>query len=46
MKIVKNREKNNNEFNILVIGGSLGAKVFNEVIPQSIYELKIKLKLK
>ena len=34
-------EKKNNkkEFNILVIGGSLGAKIFNEVIPQSIYKL-------
>lgn len=42
----KIEKKNNNEFNILVIGGSLGAKVFNEVIPQSIYELKNKTKVK
>ena len=41
----KIEKKNNNEFNILVIGGSLGAKVFNEVIPQSIYELKNKTKV-
>ena len=39
-------KKNKKEFNILVIGGSLGAKVFNEIIPQSIYELKNQSKVK
>ena len=32
--------KKNDQINILIIGGSLGAKIFNEIIPQAIYILK------
>lgn len=44
--IKKIKKINNKEFNILIIGGSLGAKIFNEIIPQSIYELTTKTKVK
>ena len=37
-KLTKKYNKSK-KFNILVVGGSLGAKIFNEVIPQSVYEL-------
>jgi len=40
---VKKINKTNKKFNILIVGGSLGAKVFNEVVPQAMYGLsKIK----
>ncbi len=39
INIKKNFEQNKN-INLLIVGGSLGAKIFNEVIPQSIYSLK------
>ena len=39
INIKKNFEQNKN-INLLVLGGSLGAKIFNEVIPQSIYSLR------
>ena len=40
---VKKINSANKKFNILIVGGSLGAKVFNEVVPQAIYGLsKIK----
>ena len=32
--------KSEKKINILVVGGSLGAKIFNEVIPKTIYSLK------
>ena len=38
-KITKKLQKDN-VFNILVIGGSLGAKIFNEVIPKAVFGLK------
>ena len=31
---------NNKKFNILIVGGSLGAKIFNEIVPQAIHSLK------
>jgi len=36
---VKKINKTNKNFNILIVGGSLGAKVFNEVVPQAMYGL-------
>ena len=40
---VKKINKIDKKFNILLVGGSLGAKVFNEVVPQAMYSLsKIK----
>lgn len=35
----KKATHNKNVFNIAVIGGSLGAKVFNEIIPKAVYEI-------
>ena len=37
-KIIK-KDIKTKKFNILIVGGSLGAKIFNEVIPQSVYKL-------
>ena len=34
-EVIKKHDKNK-KFNILVVGGSLGAKIFNEVIPQAV----------
>ena len=40
---IKKINKKNKKINILIVGGSLGAKVFNEIVPQAIYGLsKIK----
>ena len=40
---IKKINKINKKINILIVGGSLGAKVFNEIVPQAIYGLsKIK----
>ena len=39
-KKTNKKEHQDNAFNILVIGGSLGAKVFNEVVPKAIFGLK------
>jgi len=40
---IKKINKVNTKINILIVGGSLGAKVFNEIVPQAIYGLsKIK----
>ena len=38
-KIIK-KTSSDNIFNILVVGGSLGAKIFNEVVPKAIFSLK------
>ena len=38
-KIIK-KVPRGNVFNILVVGGSLGAKIFNEVVPKAIFSLK------
>ena len=38
-KIIKKTPRGN-VFNILVVGGSLGAKIFNEVVPKAIFSLK------
>ena len=38
-KVIKKKHKKE-VFNILVVGGSLGAKIFNEVVPQAIFSLK------
>ena len=38
--IIKKKLYKQKKINILVIGGSLGAKIFNEIIPQAIYSLK------
>ena len=40
---IKKINKKNTKINILIVGGSLGAQVFNEIVPQAIYGLsKIK----
>ena len=39
-KKTNKKEHQDNAFNILVVGGSLGAKVFNEVVPKAIFGLK------
>lgn len=39
IEIKKNKIKEN-KINILVVGGSLGAKIFNDVVPKAIYILK------
>ena len=38
--IIKKKSYKQKKINLLVIGGSLGAKIFNEIIPQAIYSLK------
>ena len=38
--IIKKKSHKQKKINILIIGGSLGAKIFNEVVPQAIYSLK------
>jgi len=41
--IIKKKSPKQKKINILVIGGSLGAKIFNEIVPQAIYSLKKEL---
>ena len=38
--IIKKKIYKQKKINILIIGGSLGAKIFNEIVPQAIYTLK------
>ena len=38
--IIKKKTYKQKKINILIIGGSLGAKIFNEIVPQAIYTLK------
>jgi UDP-N-acetylglucosamine--N-acetylmuramyl-(pentapeptide) pyrophosphoryl-undecaprenol N-acetylglucosamine transferase len=42
----KEREVTTNYFNVLVIGGSGGAKIFSEILPKSFFNLSEKLKEK